>query len=119
MAVVVGTVFLLLALDPNSLRVFLTLVAVFSGYLAFSGYRVLGRKRPADEPAVNWVAARAVVLACLGLDGWGAATLFDGATFGVVMVVFGGIRLTFGGTDVRTFQGDRNRGGWSHTSSGC
>lgn len=105
MAVVVGTVVPLLVLDPSTLRVFLTLVAVFSGYLAFSGYRVLSRKRPAEEPAsVDWAAAGAVVAACLALGGWGLARLAVGETFGVVMVVFGGIGLAMGGTDLRDFR---------------
>jgi hypothetical protein len=105
MGVVVATTVLLLAFDPTSFRVFLALVAVFSGYLAFSGYRVLSRKRPADEPTtVDWVAAGSVVLACLALGGWGLARLLDGTTFGLVLVVFGGIGLAFGGMDVRTFR---------------
>jgi hypothetical protein len=113
MGVVVGTVFPLLALDPTPLRVFLALVAVFSGYLAFSGYRVLSRKRPADEAsAVDWVGAVTVVVACLALGGWGLVRLADGNSFGVVMVVFGAIGLTFGGLDVRTFRADDHSGEW-------
>jgi len=105
MGVVVATTLALLAFDPTPFRVFLALVAVFSGYLAFSGYRVLSRKRPADGPAtVDWAAAGSVVLACLALGGWGVARLLGGSTFGLVLVVFGGIGLAFGGTDVRTFR---------------
>jgi uncharacterized membrane protein len=43
MGVVVATVFVLVAIDPVAFRIILTLVAIFSGYLAFSGYRVLSR----------------------------------------------------------------------------
>ena len=72
MGVVVITVLPLLVLDPSPNRVFLTLIAIFSGYFAFSGYRVLSRKRPVDnaEP-VDWAAAVFVVGACLILGGWG------------------------------------------------
>jgi hypothetical protein len=113
MAVVVATVFPLLAFDPTGFRVFLALVAVFSGYLAFSGDRVLGRKRPVDGPAaLDWTAAGAVVLACLALGGWGVAELLDGTTFGVVMVVFGGIGLAFGATDLRSFRAGDGRPAW-------
>jgi hypothetical protein len=107
MAVVVGTVFPLLALDPSPFRVFLALVAVFSGYLAFSGYRVLSRKRPTDaaDPE-DWLAAGAVLASCLALGGWGVARVADGSTFGVVLVAFGGIGLSFGAADVRAFRGD-------------
>ncbi len=105
MAVVVGTVPVLLALDPTTLRAFLALVAVFSGYLAFSGYRVLSRKRPADDAhAVDWAAAGLVVAACLALGGWGVALLAAGDAFGVVMATFGGIGLSFGGADLRAFR---------------
>jgi len=112
MGVVVVTTVLLAVFDPTSFRLFLVLVAVFSGYLAFSGYRVLSRKRPADEVAlVDWVAASAVVLACLALGGWGITRLVEGATFGVVLVVFGGIGLGFAYLDVRSFRTDEG-GEW-------
>jgi uncharacterized membrane protein len=115
MAVVVATVFVLLAFDPTTFRSILTLVAVFSGYLAFSGYRTLSRKRPAATPGVvDWLAAGSVMLACLALGAWGLDWLLDGDTFGVVMAVFGGIGVTFGAMDVRTFTGEQS-GDWMVT----
>jgi uncharacterized membrane protein len=105
MGVVVATSVGLLALDPSTFRVFLALVAVFSGYLAFSGYRVLSRTRAADGPAtLDWAAAVAVVCACLGLGGWGVGTLIAGDTFGTAMVTFGAIGLGFGVVDLREFR---------------
>lgn len=116
MAVVVATTFLLLAVEPTSFRAFLALVAVFSGYLAFSGYRVLSRKRPGDEAGViDWIAAGSVVIACLGLGGWGLTWLADSRTFGVVMAVFGTIGLGFGADDVRAFRGGSRGGDWMVT----
>ena len=116
MAVVVGTVLPLLVIDPTSTRVFLTLVAVFSGYLAFSGYRVLSRKRPADgDAAVDWVAAGLVVAACLALGGWGVRRLLGGDPFGVVLVVFGGIGVAFGGVDARSFRAGGGEPEWTVT----
>lgn len=113
MAVVVGTVPILLAFDPTDLRVFLTLVAVFSGYLAFSGYRVLSRKRPTATPeSIDWVATVAVVVACVALAVWGVIDLLAGETFGVVLVVFGAIGVAFGGIDVRGFRNPDARGPW-------
>lgn len=104
---VVATTFALVAFDPTSFRMILTLVAVFSGYLAFSGYRALSRGRPANAArTVDWVAAGTVVLACLGLGAWGVGWLLDGRTFGVVMGVFGGIGVAFGTMDVRSFRAD-------------
>ena len=113
MGVVVATTFLLLAVAPTSFRAFLALVAVFSGYLAFSGYRVLSRKRPAeDAKTIDWLAAGSVVVACLGLGGWGLTWLADGRTFGVVMAVFGGIGLAYGVGDARTFRNGGQGGAW-------
>jgi hypothetical protein len=106
MGVVVGTVFGLLAIDPTTFRIVLTLVAVFSGYFAFSGYRVLSRKRPTDgaEP-IDWAATVAVFGACLGLAVWGATWYLGGQSFGIVMVVFGAIGVVFATLDARTFSG--------------
>jgi uncharacterized membrane protein len=114
MAVVVGTVPLLLAFDPTSFaRQFLTLVAVFSGYFAFTGYRVLARKRPAAEAApVDWAAAVLVVVASLALAGLGVALLLRGGTFGIVLLVFGLLGGGFGFVDVRGFRAPEGRNPW-------
>jgi len=114
MAVVVGTVPLLLAFDPASFaRQFLTLVAVFSGYFAFTGYRVLARKRPAAEAApVDWAAAVLVVVASLALAGLGVAILLGGGTFGIVLLVFGLLGGGFGLVDVRGFRAPEDRNPW-------
>lgn len=107
MAIVVGTVFVLTLVDPTSFRIILSLVAIFSGYLAFSGYRVLARKRPsATAHPLDWTAAGSVVLACLALGAWGIALAVDGQSFGVVMVVFGGIGGAFGTVEIRSFRSD-------------
>jgi len=105
MGVVVATVVPLFAVDPTTFRTFLLLVAVFSGYFVFSGYRALARKRPGDAPeTVDWGGAVAVLAACLVLGGWGAALLAAGDSFGVVMAVFGGIGALVGGADLRAFR---------------
>jgi len=108
MGIVVGTVFGLLAIDPTPFRVVLTLVAVFSGYLAFSGYRALSRKRPAQTAqTVDWVAATGVIFACLGLGVWGLSWVLAGRSFGILMMVFGGIGVAFGAVDVHLFRADK------------
>jgi len=104
MAVVVGTVLVLVVAAPTTFRVILTLVAVFSGCLAFSGYRVLGRKRPVDGAGrVDQAAAVSVVVACLLLGGWGVVWALSGRSFGVVMFVIGSIGIAFGGLELRQF----------------
>lgn len=114
MAVVVGLVPVLLAFDPSDFaRQFLTLVAVFSGYLVFSGYRVLSRKRPAAQgEAVDWLAAGLLVLASLGLGGWGTMLFAGGTGIGFVMALFGGIGIAAGVSDLRAFRVVDRRDPW-------
>lgn len=61
MAVVAATAVVLGLARPN---LFLTMIAVFSFYSAFSGYRVLFRKRPDVMPpaALDWVMASVTLL---------------------------------------------------------
>jgi len=110
MAVVVVSTFVLAVLEPTSFRILLSLVAIFSGYFAFSGYRVLSRKRPDAGPGqLDWVAAASVLVACLALAVWGLSWYLDSRTFGIVMVVFGGIGVGFGGLDLNGFhRGDQS-----------
>ena len=119
MAVVVGTVPILLAFDPTDVaRQFLLLVAVFSGYLVFSGYRVLSRKRPAAEgKPVDWLAAGLLAMASLGLGGWGLTLMLGGtqtpfSDIGIVMAVFGGIGIVASVSDLRDFRNVDRRDPW-------
>lgn len=112
MGVVVATVFVLLAIDPTSFRIILSLIAIFSGYLAFSGYRALSRRRP-TSPAhmIDWMAAGSVILACLGLGVWGVSWFLGGNSFGIVMAFFSVIGIAFGTMDGRSFRSDE-QGDW-------
>ncbi len=113
MAVVAATSLLLLALDPTVWRVFLGLVAVFSFYFAFSGYRTLSRKRPGDSAeTVDWVAVGLYGAASAGLVGMAAWFYVRGIDFATVLAVFGGIGVAFAAGDVRRFQGDPEPGDW-------
>lgn len=116
MAVVVGTVPVLLAFDPTDFaRQFLLLVAIFSGYLVFSGYRSLARHRPTAAPGrIDWVAVGLVILASAGLGGWGLVLVLSGIgsgrpSIGIVMTVFGVIGTGFGLADVRSFRAGTRR----------
>ncbi len=113
MAVVVGTVPILLAFDPTDFaRQFLLLVAVFSGY------RVLSRKRPAaDGQPLDWVAAGLLAISSLGLGGWGLALVLGGtqtqfSDIGIVLAVFGGIGIVAGMSDLRDFRNVDRRDPW-------
>lgn len=113
MAVVAGTSLLLLALDATVWRVFLGLVAVFSFYFAFSGYRALSRKRPTDgAETVDWVAVGLYGAASVGLVGMAAWFHVRGVGFATVLAVFGGIGLVFTAVDLRHFRRGPEPGDW-------
>jgi uncharacterized membrane protein len=101
--------------------VFLALVAVFSFYAAFSGYRALFRKRPAQGQAatrLDWGAAlvtfaASAALALLGLVSRGPAWY----RVGVVPTVFGVLGMVLSGLDLRKFawpSADRQRWWYDH-----
>jgi uncharacterized membrane protein len=87
--------------------VFLALIAVFSFYSAFSGYRVLSRKRPDKgqrATALDWTAsgvtlAASAALVVLGLLQPGPAW----ERVGVVPVVFGVLGIVLAGVDLAKF----------------
>ncbi len=104
MAVVASTAVVLGLWRPVT---FLVLVAVFSFYSAFTGYRVLSRKRPdrgdragpLDWTAALFTLAAGAALVLLGLfppaAGW--------APRGSVAVVFGAIGVVLAGRDIAGF----------------
>ncbi|MFB6074897.1 MAG: DUF2306 domain-containing protein [Haloarculaceae archaeon] len=113
MAGVSGTALALYVIDPTFFRQFLALVAVFSFYFAFSGYRVLSRKRPAAGPGiVDWVAVGLFGLASVGILGMGVRLVLAGTGFAPVMLVFGGIGVVFAGIDVRGYRRESDPGAW-------
>jgi len=113
MAVVSGTALVLFAFAQTAARQFLALVAVFSFYFAFSGYRVLSRKRPTDGATpVDWTAVGLFGLASVGLVVMGMGWYLAGSGFATVILVFGGIGTVFAVVDVRTFRNGPERGAW-------
>jgi uncharacterized membrane protein len=121
MAVVSATAVVLALWRPVT---FLALVAIFSFYSAFSGYRVLSRKRPdrGDRAGrLDWAAALLTLgaSACLVLLG-----LFPpGPTWAPrasVAVIFGAIGIVLAARDIRRFvrpPGDRLHW-WYHHMTG-
>ena len=100
MAVVALSATILSLLRPG---LFLLLVAVFSFYLAFTGYRVLYHKTP-QQPAtgLDWGATVLMLLGGVGLAGYGVHLLRT-SSFGAVAIVFGGIGLLLAASDARAF----------------
>ena len=88
-------------------RIFLTLLAVFSFYQAFAGYRVLWRKRPARGErarAIDWTAALVTFAASAALVVLGL--LRPGPSWeriGIVPVVFGLLGMVLAGIDFWRF----------------
>lgn len=117
MAVVALTALLLTFIRPN---IFLTLVAIFSFYSAFSGYRVLYRKRPdkGQKPGISdWTGASLTLLAGFGLLTIGIYNFSD-STFRLqpIFLAFGFIGSFIGGGDIhnflRPFDLSKHRNNW-------
>jgi len=113
MAVVSGTALALYPMAPGPNRLFLALVAIFSFYFAFSGYRVLSRKRPADGPTViDWVAVGLLGLSSAGILAMGGRLVVTSGDFAIVMLVFGSIGAGFAVLDVLKFHSESEPGDW-------
>src|SRR5262245_12424753 len=104
MAVVAATAVAMALWRP---QIFLALLAVFSFYMAFAGYRTLSRKRPAQgegPTALDWTAALltfavSAAMAVLGLMRPDAAW----ERLGIVPVVFGVLGMILAGLDIGRF----------------
>jgi Predicted membrane protein (DUF2306) len=118
MAVVAATAVVMALWRP---QIFLALLAVFSFYMAFAGYRTLSRKRPAQgqgPTALDWTAALATfavsgAMALLGLIRPSAAW----ERLGIVPVVFGVLGMILAGLDIGRFlrpPADRNAWWFAH-----
>ena len=87
---------------------FLFLVAIFSFYLALTGYRVLFRKKPqqGDRPTIlDWTACIVAMAGGVALLAWGLRLKISGNTsgFALVSVVFGGLSLLSAGAELKSF----------------
>ena len=72
---------------------FFLLIAVFSSYLAFAGWRTLARKRPATTPAAtaDWIGASLAFAAGAGMIALGLVRHAMYGDFTIVLVVLGAI----------------------------
>lgn len=105
MTVVAVTAIPMAVYHPNP---FLQMIAVFSFYLAFSGWRMLRRRKvgavEGPRSPADWGDAALCVIALLGglaLLAGGARALLAGNTFGTVSLVFGVIGLVLAAADGR------------------
>lgn len=84
---------------PNAL---LFLVALFSAYMAYAGWR-LGKKAraiPSRLPVVEW----AMLVVATGMIGYGVTMVFTGNPMGWALASFGGIGLQFAIEDIRDWR---------------
>ncbi|HVF72378.1 MAG TPA: DUF2306 domain-containing protein [Chthoniobacterales bacterium] len=82
---------------------FFLLVALFSFYLSFTGYRILSRKTPQQRAeGIDWAGAAIVIVGSLALVIYGVYLVVT-SSLGTVAIVFGVIGLYFGIADVRAF----------------
>ena len=104
-------------------NLFLLLIAVFSFYLAFSGYRVLYRKTPQQRAGImDWGVAVLMLTGGASFIGYGIYLLLIPriASFGIVAIVFGSIGLAAAVSDIRSFlhpPTDKRAWWFSHMSS--
>ena len=80
--------------------VVLLLVAVFSGYLVFAGWR-FARNASGRPGTMDWTAAAVMGLTGLGMWGYGAALFPRGDPQWVTMTVFGCIAVALSAADLR------------------
>jgi len=87
--------------------IFLALLALFSFYMAFAGYRALSRQRPAQgetATALDWAAAMVTLIASAGMIVMGLTTgVAIRQQLGVVPIVFGALGVVLAGNDLRKF----------------
>ena len=88
--------------------VFLLLIAFFSFYLVFAGWR-FARNRSRRPQAVDWVAVGILGLTGLAMWGYGVMQAVEGSGQWVTMLVFGGIAVALSVADGLFFQRGRRR----------
>ena len=106
MTVIFVTAVPMTLIRPN---VFLLLVALFNGYLAWSGWLRV-RNRSGEPRPVEWLVASAMVVTAVGMVIGGGLMLFRGNSMGVVLVVFAAIGGGLAVSDVQGLRVQRYRG---------
>ncbi|WP_409525551.1 DUF6040 family protein [Nitrincola sp. MINF-07-Sa-05] len=107
MLLVFVTAVVMTMLKPN---LFLLLIAIFSVYLALTGWR-MARNRRGDPGVVDWLLQGAMLLSALMMLGLGALQLFNGMGQGVTLLVFAGLSLWFSLSGLKTLREGGFRGG--------
>ena len=80
--------------------IFLFLIAWFSFYLVFAGWR-FARNRQRRAHSVDWIAVSAIGVTGLAMWGYAVVLALNGSSQWVTLVVFGGIALALGLADAK------------------
>jgi len=84
---------------------FLFIVGVFTSYMLLTGKSYLDKRTSAEVKVTDWILAGTMLLFGLGFLGIGLLNVFKGVYFGIVLIVFGGISLSFVLQDWANFTG--------------
>jgi len=93
-------------LKPNP---FLFMIAIFSFYLALSGWR-LAKNRAGTPQTVDWIIAGIMAITSVSMVAFGLYWLLGGESMGITIIVFGAIGAAFSLADIRTFRTGGLRG---------
>jgi uncharacterized membrane protein len=107
MAAIFVTTLLILLYRPN---IFMLAVAVLSFYAAFTAQRVIGMRRPGEQPAraLDYIAAIVAMIIGLVVAGWGMSLLLTPtnpySSFAILGLIFGVLTLKSGFDDIQRFR---------------
>ncbi len=100
MVVIFFTAIPMTIIKPNP---FLFLIAIFSFYLALSGWRLAKNRRGTPRP-IDWATARVMAVTSAAMILFGVSLLIRGDSDGVTIIVFGGIGAALSFSDLRTLR---------------
>lgn len=86
---------------------FLTFISIFSFYLAFSGYRVLRRKKPGSHRPIDWAGALAALAATIAVAALALVQVIGGRAglLELLSLFFGLFSIQAALADIRVFLG--------------
>lgn len=102
-----------IVMAPVKQNFFLTCIAVFSYYLAFSGYRAVYRRRKTGgKPVfVDWLFVVLDLLFSVGLIAFGFMALAK-SSFALVPITFGALGILLAYNDIRLFTRPKTKHDW-------
>jgi len=100
MVVIFLTAIPMTIIKPNP---FPFLIAIFSFYMALSGWRLARNRRGIPRP-LDWTTASVMAVTSAAMILFGVSMLIRGDSNGITIIVFGGIGATLSFSDLRTLR---------------